>query len=83
MEKLFCFTPVPGRRISENGRVEFRLAAKDCDKVNVYAVLKDEVRFSGSVALLPDFQLVKFCPETKGIVGSFTWKIDFIKNDIG
>lgn len=81
MEKLYYFTPVPGRRISENGKVEFRIAAKDCDKVNVYAIVDEKEIFAGSTTLLPDCEVVKFCPETKGIVGKFTWKIDFIKND--
>ena len=75
MNKCY-FTPVPSRRISENGRVEFRLAASDCDKAVITAIVNEKEIPAGNVDLLPDCGLVKFYPETKGITGKFTWKIN-------
>ena len=80
MNKCF-FTPVPSRRISENGKVEFRLAASDCDKAVITAIVNEKEIPAGSVDLLPDCGLVKFYPETNGLIGSFTWKIDFVKGE--
>ncbi len=72
------FTPVPARRISENGKVEFRLASFDAKKVEVYAINSDKNRiFAGEAALLPNCELVKFIPETKGLLGNIVWEINF------
>ena len=53
------FTPVPSRRISNNGRVEFRLAAEDCARVATEAVFADGRRVAtGTFELKPALQLV-------------------------
>ena len=72
------FTPVPSRRISTNGRVEFRLAADGCCRVRVAAVFADGRRMeAGCFDLLPDHRLVKGYPDTTGLLGRFVWELQF------
>jgi len=75
------FTPVPSRRISTNGRVEFRLAAEGCRQVRVAAVLPDGGRIEvGSYELKPALELVKVYPCTEGLVGQFEWELTFVSD---
>ena len=72
------FTPVPSRRVSTNGRVEFRLAAEGCRQVRVAAVWPDGRRADvGNYELKPSLELVKAYPCTEGFVGQFQWELSF------
>ena len=72
------FTPVPSRRISTNGQVEFRLAADGCRCVHVAAVWQSGHRIEvGTYSLKPNLELVKVIPNTAGFVGQFEWELGF------
>ena len=72
------FTPVPSRRISNNGRVEFRLAASGCSRVRAAAVFADGRRVDAGVfEVKPDLELVKAYPTTDGLLGQFVWELSF------
>ena len=72
------FTPVPSRRISNNGRVEFRLAADGCRRARATAVFADGRRVDAGVFdMKPDLELVKAYPNTDGLLGQFTWEVAF------
>ena len=77
------FTPVPSRRVSTNGRVEFRLAAEGCSRVRAAALWPDGRRVEAGVfELKPALELVKAYPNTEGFVGQFQWELCF-ENDLG
>ena len=72
------FTPVPSRRVSNNARVEFRLAATGCSRVRAAAVFADGRRVEvGVFEMKPALELVKAYPTTDGLLGQFEWELCF------
>ncbi len=83
MSNSCYFTPVPSRRISTNGKVEFRLATKSATTLDVSAKLADGTKkFIGVFLLKQNLELTKIYPETSGLVGEFDWILEF-KDDTG
>ena len=39
--KINYVTPIPAKRISENGEIDLRIASKNCTKINVSAFKND------------------------------------------
>ena len=77
------FTPVPSRRISTNGKVEFRLATKSASTLDVSVLFADgSKKFIGVFPLKQNLELTKVYPETSGLLGEFDWVLDF-KNEKG
>lgn len=81
MKQQYC-TPVPARRVSENGRLELRLASQEAQQVRVQAVRADgSVRDCGSFPITAGLALNKVYPDTAGLIGKFTLCITFLTAD--
>ena len=77
------YTPIPPRRISTNGKVEFRLAAEGCRRVRIAALTEDGKRTEAGVFdLKPGLEPVSAFPSVKGLSGRFKWELTF-ENAVG
>lgn len=78
MGNLCYFTPVPSRRISTNGKVEFRLATSSAVSVSVSAKFSDGTqKIIGEFPLKQNLKLTKIHPDTTGLIGEFDWILEF------
>ncbi|HPE95458.1 MAG TPA: DUF4434 domain-containing protein [Bacillota bacterium] len=81
MNENFC-TPVPARRISAKAQVEWRVASKNCTRINITVRQNGAVvRDCGTFEITPDLALNKIVPDTNGIVGSITFVLSFLRGD--
>ena len=72
------FTPIPPRRISSNGQVEFRLASDGCKKVRISALMEDGMKTEAGVFdLKPGLEPVSAVLSPEGITGMFQWELSF------
>ena len=72
------YTPIPPRRVSTNGKVEFRLASDGCRRVRIAALLEDGKRVEAGVFnLKPELGVVSAYPETRKLTGRFQWELTF------
>jgi len=77
MKTCFC-TPIPSGRISTNGKLEIRVAAKALDNVTIRisqngSLLKEEGPFKAAA----DLQETKIYPDLKGIIGTIDLTVEF------
>lgn len=81
MADNFC-TTIPARRISVNGRVEFRLASKHASGVKIRAVndgdADDAVKNCGEFGIDKGLVINVVKPETSGLTGRILFEVDFI-----
>lgn len=78
MNNFFC-TPVPSGRISQNGRLELRLAGRQPSQV-IVSVLRDgcELRRCGPYAIDGQCNVNKIYPDMSGILGPVELRVDFV-----
>ena len=78
MNNACYFTPVPSRRISTNGKVEFRLAAQNAVVSDVSVKFSDGTsKFIGTFPLKKNLELTKIYPDIDGLLGEFDWVLEF------
>ena len=80
--KINYVTPIPAKRISENGEIDLRIASKNCTKINVSAFKNDTLICDfGYFSVDKQLKVNSIKIKTKGIFGKIDLVIYFLNND--
>lgn len=80
--KINYVTPIPAKRVSENGEIDLRIASKNCTKINVSAFKNDTLICDfGYFSVDKQLKVNSIKIKTKGIFGKIDLVIYFLNND--
>lgn len=78
MKQFYC-TPVPSRRVSTNGKPEFRIAVQSAASVRISARQENRtVKECGCYPLQPDLYVNRVYPDASGLVGQVEFQLEFL-----